>query len=701
MSNERRGSNPMAGSGGGDTGETEERTGDSLPVPEYETEQYLPDPGRVTEARKQLLREKFGRVRTFFKSRPTRHSRLQRKLNQGRFGTTYDVYLTDSVTYAAGGSLVGLVLGVFVTWLLAATGALAGLEAPVDVGSGGLVAWVAANRLAVAGASLTAVSVVSVGGLVWLARYYYPYVVVSARRRNVDVMLPHAIVYMYALSYGGMDLVTVVRRMADAEETYGEVANEFDMLVQDVDLFGNDTFTALRNARNLTPSDNLETFLDDLLSVLDSGGDVTDFLRDESHKYMEQARSEQESFLETLSTLAEVFIVGFVAAPLFVVVTLLMLSFLGAGTVLPLVVVVYAVVPLGMAMFLVVVSTLSEPYKQPGHELEVDAGGGGEMTDAVRAHPAFEQFRHIRRRERVKQALTQPVELLTRQPAYSLLVTVPVALAIPVLAIQSGLVEPSVAAVVDAPFLTTTALFVLPFLVAAVPLSTFHEYDRHRKRAVAKRLPDALDILASANQMGVQLSEGLGLVARNVSGPLAVELGRVRNDIEWNNDIRHALLSLADRLEVPQLTRTCKILAEGSRSTGDLYKVLNIAAEDTRHRYRLERDRQQKLNAYTAIVVVGFLVYLAVVVIIDQSFLGPVVQQVADAGAESDTVAQSPVAIRGSAIDTYHALFFHSALVQAVGTGLIVGKLTDNRSLSGLKYSVALVLVALGVFVFV
>jgi len=271
----------------------------------------------------------------------------------------------------------------------------------------------------------------------------------------------------------------------------------------------------------------------------------------------------------------------------------------------------------------------------------------------------------------------------------------------PALLVRSGLVSLSVDSVVSQPFLSTSVLFVLPFLVVSVPLSAFHEYSRRHKRNVAKRLPDALDILASANQMGIRLSEGLGLVARNISGPLSVELRYVRNDIEWNNDIRHALLSLADRVEVPQLTRTCKILAEGSRSTGDLYKVLNIAAEDTRHRYRLERDRQQKLDAYTAIVVVGFLVYLAVVVIIDQSFLGPVVEQVAEASQGGGTVSESPIALRESAIDTYHALFFHSALVQAVGTGLIVGKLSDNRSLSGLKWSVALVLIALGVFVFI
>jgi flagellar protein FlaJ len=172
----------------------------------------------------------------------------------------------------------------------------------------------------------------------------------------------------------------------------------------------------------------------------------------------------------------------------------------------------------------------------------------------------------------------------------------------------------------------------------------------------------------------------------------------VRNDIEWNNDIRRAMLSMAARLRVPQLTRTAKIVAEGSRSTGDLHRVLGTAAEDTRHRYRLERDRRRKLNSYTAIVVMGFLVYLAVIVIIDQSFLGPVATQAAQAGG---TGADNPVQLSQSSIDLYHAVFFHSALVQAVGTGLITGKLTNDRVLSGLKFSIALVLVSLAVFAFV
>jgi flagellar protein FlaJ len=240
-------------------------------------------------------------------------------------------------------------------------------------------------------------------------------------------------------------------------------------------------------------------------------------------------------------------------------------------------------------------------------------------------------------------------------------------------------------------------LVVVPFVIITVPLALFHELNERRKRHVAKRLPDTLDILASANQMGLSLSEGLDLVSRNLSGTLAEELHKVRNDIEWNADVRQALLSLAGRLQVPQLTRTCKILAEGTRSTGDLHKILSITAEDTRQRYRLERNRNQELQAYTTVVILGFLVYLAVIVILDYSFLGTIVDQVGD----TDQLAQAGlITISGDSVGIYRALFFHSALIQAVGTGVISGKLTANSVFSGLKYSIGLVALTVLVFGF-
>ena len=674
-------------------------TGDMIPVPEYESEQYLPKEERISGIRRDLLREEFGYVRTHLKSREERHADLQRHLNQAHLGTTYDVYLTRTLWYAAAAAVFGALVGVLVSWLFARTGVFAAVSVPgvtTEGAVGEFVAAVSANRAVVGGGLLTGLLALGFGAVTWYTRYLYPRLLVDNRRRNINITLPHAIVYMYALSFGGMDFVKVVRRTAETQDTYGEVANEFDTIIKDVDLFGSDLFTALRNARNLTPSDSMEQFLDDMLSMLDSGGDVTEFLREEAHKHRERAIREQERFLDTLELLSEFFIIGFVAAPIFFVVTLLMMSFLGQNTLPVLFLLMYAVLPLAVAAFIVLIATLSEPYRQPAHDLEVARTEPDPWPDrGVRTHPGFQTFRRIRFRERLGSLLANPWVVFRRQPFYTLAVSVPVALALAgSLWVELGIVPGSF---FERYFEAGVAIAVVPFLVVSVPLMVFYELNQRRKRHVARRLPDTLDVLASANQMGLSLAESLELVSRSVSGDFAEELTKVRNDIEWNGDVRRALLSLADRLEVPQLTRTCNILAEGARSTGDLHKILSIAAEDTRQRYRLERNRNQELQAYTTIVIVGFLVYLTVIVILDFSFLGTIAEQVEDAG---DLSGAGLVSIQGDTVGLYRALFFHSALIQAVGTGLISGKLTDNSVLSGLKYSIGLVVVTVLVFAF-
>ncbi|MUV87752.1 pilus assembly protein [Natronomonas sp. CBA1123] len=676
-------------------GGTEER----LPVPEYERKQYLPTSGLPT-ARRKVLVEKFGPVRTYFKARPDEHFGLQRRLNQARLGLSYDVYLTRTVLYSVIVGLLCALLGLGLTVALSRLGVLAGIESPISVSSGtvlsDVVLFVAANRVFFFGATATLLSMFLGATVTWIAQYYYPYILVDSRRRNIDVMLPHAIVYMYALSYGGMDFITVLKRMAEADETYGEVAHEFDMVVRDVEVFGNDLFTAIRNARNLTASENMETFLDDMLSVLDSGGNVTEFLRDESDKYMQRSQEEQKRFLETLAMLSEVFIVAFVAAPLFLIITLIMMTFLGSAGFSMLFAIVYLVIPLGMLGFIVLVSMLSEPYRSPNHSVTTDSdlSSPTEWFDDDTQHTIV---RRIRLRRRLDEFLSSPLKPLRRRPELTLLFSAPLAVAyLAVAAVVFG--APSVDGVLSTPFRTTNLFFVAPFLIVATPMAFVHEQSRRQRRHVASRLPDALDILASSNQMGVSLVEGFGLVARNVTGRFAEELRHVRNDIRWNHDMRDALLSMADRMAVPQLTRTCKILAEGSRSTGNLHQVLKIAAQDTRHRLQMERAREQELQTYVAVVAIGFLVYLGTVVVIDQSFLAPVIERIGE--TESGELDQL-ISVGAGDVSTYNALFLHSALVQAVGTGLIIGELADSDVRSGLKYSIALVLVALAVFAFV
>ncbi|MFC7132180.1 MULTISPECIES: type II secretion system F family protein [Salinibaculum] len=695
----------------------------------------LPDASQLDAERKRELRAHYGWIRGFFKSRPSKYTDLQRTLNQARVGVNYDEYLTRSVQFALLGSLFGVLLGVGLTVLLSASGVLAGLQSPVaapsDIGSA-----VSANRTLVVGAAVSLLAAVGIGVSTWYGRLYYPRMVVGRRRRAINVTLPHAIVYMYALSHGGMNLYEVIRELAGSQDAYGEVAREFDTVVRDTELFGNDLYTALSNARNLTPSDNLEQFLDDTLSVLDSGGDVTIFFEDEAQNYLDEAEDEQERFLETLALLSEVFIVGFVAAPLFIIVILLVMNLMGANTLFQLGLIVYAVLPLGIAGFLVLLDILSAPYVQERVELADDHDGrerflvgrivwdaarrAGEslriagakaaaairrepytppvVTPAMRVADSHRRYRQHRRKRALRDLLYQPVVAVQRRPMLSLVGTVPLALVFAAAVALTGTATPSLAALSDQPIRTTTWLVCLPVLVAAVPLAALHERKTRRQKSITRRFPDTLNILSSANKMGISFTDALGLVSRWTSGPIGEELRLVRNDIKWNRDTAGALRSCANRLNTPRLSRTVRLIGGGLRSSSDLSKILSIAAEDTRSRHKMDRKRYRELSSYTSVVIIGFLVYLMVIILLVNNYLEPIA---ATPAVEAPAGQDTPISVAGIDVATYTALFYHSALVQAIGSGLIAGKLADNSLLSGLKYSILLVVLAVLAFVIV
>ncbi len=650
----------------------------------------LPQERREVDAdERRRMYEEYGRVRTFFKLRPDRFPELQRWLTQARIPLTYDEYLAASVRYALLAGVLGAILGLALTWLLAATGVLVGLRTGVG---GDLALFVGRHRVAFAAGVLAPTVGAGFAVSTWYARYYYPATVIASRRRNINVVLPHAIVYMYALSYGGMDLAEVMESLAESTDTYDEVANEFAFIVSDLDLFGTDLYAALRNARNLTPSDHFEQFLDDLISVLDAGGDVTTFLGEASESYLRDAEDEQEEFLETLAVMAEIFVVAFVAAPLFLIVTLVVISLIGGNTIGPITVIVYVAIPAATVAFLALLDVLNKPFEQSASTM---TRSRLERPDPDGTDDRFEAYGARQRRLDLRGLLADPFAAVRTRPSLSLVASVPAAVLLAVVLVAAGVVTPTMPAMRARPIATTTGLVVAPLLVALAPWSVAHEVRRRRENEIARRFPNTLNILSSANRMGIPLQEAFALVSRWSTGPLAEELRTVRNDIEWNHDTRAALLDFGARLRVPQLSRTMKLLADGIRSSGDLTQVLAIAAEDTRNRHRLERARSRELSAYIAVVIIGFLVYLLVILVLEASFLRPI-GAVQPASGSGDLGA--PVSFVDVPLETYRMVFLHSALIMAAGTGLLAAKLAVNDTVAGLKYAIGLVVLTVATF---
>ncbi len=622
-----------------------------------------------------------GPVRGYFRANPARFERVRRRLRQARLGTPYDAYLARVVSYTAGATVAGAVVGALLALLL---GAFDVLGATFHGALPPVVGFL--------------VGALFGGGGTALAGYLYPALVARRRAREIDGHLPHATVFLFALAHGGSDLYGVVARLADAEASYGELAAEFELLAAETERFGAGLFTALARVRADTPSEAFETFLDELNSVLETGGDVNSFLRGQADQHIERAERLQEQLLEELTTLAEVYVTLVFAGPVFLVVILVVVSFAQPEAFAALRLLVYLGIPLAVLGFYALFRSEFGPYA--GRETTLELTGDGPDPPDDERFAAYRAAKEPSRRERL---VRQPMAAVRDTPRLALYAGGGLGLALALVLAGAGVVPHSVEGALAAPVSTTTAFAVLPFCAAGIPFAAVYERERRRQRELREAFPAALEVLADANRNGVPLAESFDLVARRLSGPLADELRRLHNDVRWTNDTEGALARFADRLDSPAVSRATALLVESVHATGDLAPVFEVAGEDLSRRNALRENRRQGMHPYVLVVIIGVLVFLTIVAVFEVEFL-PVAQRAAEragdasAGTLSTAASAAPVRVRGVDPERYRTLFYHAALIQAGTNGLLAGVLIDDRLASGVKYAVGLVALTAVVF---
>lgn len=619
------------------------------------------------------VRAAYGPLRAWLRSDPERFARLQRWLDAARLGVTYDDYLSRALQWALLGSAGGLLAGL----VLFAAVVLGVVTLPL----GG-----------VAGAALLGGGVVALGllggGGTLLAAYYRPAFLAHRRGQTVDAALPHAVIFLYALTHGGESLFSALTELADAEEVYGPVAAEFGVVVDEMQHLDSDLYEAIERVRDRTASHDLAAFLDELGSVLETGGDVDSFLADAAESQLEEAESKQEELLNDLGMFAEIYVSTVFAGPVFLMVVFLVASFATPGFLRAFRWFVYLGVPLLVGVALLGFDWFVTANLRAGERLGMGVTLAREGADSAADFDGrLDAYRRVRWRHHLRDQLANPVESLRERPLRVLALTLPLTLLVVGGLVLAGLATPTRQAMLAEPVRTTLVFLVLPFLLSATPFAVVHWLHRRHDRTIQRRLPGALFVLADADHSGVPLANAFDLVSRRAVGPLADELRRVHNDLTWRDDIAGALRAFADRLNVGDVTRVVRLLDEAIRTTDDLAPVLSVVAEDLDGRNDLRRERRRETSQYVILVCVGVFVFLGIVAVFDVVLLPALMS----ASSQTHQVSGRAVSLGGASMPTYRRLLFHAALVQAVGNGLLLGKLTDDRIASGIKYAVLLV----------
>jgi flagellar protein FlaJ len=163
-----------------------------------------------------------------------------------------------------------------------------------------------------------------------VAMYLYPSMKASNRKGPIDNNLPYISNFLTLLSSSNVPPSVIFKSMAKIE-TLKEVRLEFGNIVRDVEVFGNDLMNAIVENAKGTPNRDLREILLGYVATVRTGGNPTEYLKVTSQQITKERISKLDMMLESLSAVAEIYIMVLVATPLLFTVLFATLGMIGGG----------------------------------------------------------------------------------------------------------------------------------------------------------------------------------------------------------------------------------------------------------------------------------------------------------------------------------------------------------------------------------
>jgi len=160
--------------------------------------------------------------------------------------------------------------------------------------------------------------------------FIFPFSTKQSRKRDIEANLPFALTHMAAISESGAPPLTIFKILSQFKE-YGELSKEAGELTRNVEVFGMDEISALKQSIVKSPSSELKDVLEGMITTIQSGGSLKSYLMEESGKAMFEYTVKREKYNQILSTYADIYTALLIAAPMIFIVLLAALNIMGGG----------------------------------------------------------------------------------------------------------------------------------------------------------------------------------------------------------------------------------------------------------------------------------------------------------------------------------------------------------------------------------
>ena len=230
-------------------------------------------------------------------------------------------------------------------------------------------------------------------------------------------------------------------------------------------------------------------------------------------------------------------------------------------------------------------------------------------------------------------------------------------------------------------------LLTFSVMIFAIPSFIVGEIRNRWENTVSKAFPSFVRSIAENQRMGMNMPKALKAAGER-AGPLKEEVEMVTRLMDLGMNFEEAFKRFARRLEMPFACRLAEEIAEAAKYGGDMTLVFDMTAKYVENVLGWEKRIGNEAVEKVMEVYTSFGVYLMVTVVMMTQLIPPLI------------TANNPLIHSVFTMQELRSINLQTSMILAVTSGLMIGKLGSNKSLSGLKHSIALMIVAAVVFTF-
>ncbi|MFH1608353.1 MAG: type II secretion system F family protein [archaeon] len=164
----------------------------------------------------------------------------------------------------------------------------------------------------------------------FLFMYFYPSMEKKSIGNRINFELPFATIHMSAISGSMIDPSKIFSIIISTKE-YPNISKEFTKLMNEINVYGYDLVSALRNVAINSPSSKLADLFNGIATTVTSGGDLQGFFEERAQSLLFEHRLDMEKSTKSAETFMDIYISVVIAAPMILMLLLMMMKISGLG----------------------------------------------------------------------------------------------------------------------------------------------------------------------------------------------------------------------------------------------------------------------------------------------------------------------------------------------------------------------------------